>query len=122
MAQSPSSGAAGADQPAPALRVCAGTTRRRGTLDLVAVIGATRPASALGPGYRPEQVAIIRLSQRPISVAELAAHLELPVSVVRVFLADLLRQRLIVVRPPQFPGRQRDDEILGAMLDGLRAL
>jgi hypothetical protein len=67
-------------------------------------------------------VAIIRLSQRPISVAELAAHLELPVSVVRVFLADLLRQRLIVVRPPQFPGRQRDDEILGAMLDGLRAL
>lgn len=67
-------------------------------------------------------MAIIRLSQHPISVAEVAAHLDLPLSVVRVFLGDLLHLELIVVRQPQYLGRQISDELLEAMLDGLRAL
>lgn len=101
----------------------AGRTRpAKGTFDLVSIIKATRPASALGPGYGPEHVAIIRLAQAPISVAEVAAHLDLPISVVRVFLGDLLYQELIMVRQPHFPGRQISDELLEAMINGLRAL
>jgi hypothetical protein len=100
-----------------------GRTRpARGTFDLVSIIRATRPVSALHPGHSPEQVAIIRMSQNVISVAEVAAHLDLPLSVVRVFLGDLLQMDLIIVRQPEFPGRQISDELLEAMLDGLRAL
>lgn len=100
-----------------------GRTRpTKGTFDLVSIIKATRPATALGPGYGPEHLAIIRLSQGPISVAEVAAHLDLPISVVRVFLGDLLYQELIIVRQPHFPGRRISDELLEAMINGLRAL
>lgn len=100
-----------------------GRTRpAKGTFDLVSIIRATRPPAALHPGHSPEQVSIIRLTQHPISVAEVAAYLDLPLSVVRVFLGDLLQMDLIMVRQPQFPDRQISDELLEAMLDGLRAL
>lgn len=103
--------------------VTSGRTRpAKGTFDLVSVIRATRAVSALDPGHSPEQLAVLRMSQRPISVAEVSAHLDLPLSVVRVVLGDLLHHELIVVRQPQFPGRRISDEILEAMLDGLRAL
>lgn len=114
------------DDAGPVVRPYAMTSGRtrpaKGTFDLVSIIGATRPVSALGPGHSPEQLAIMRLCQRPLSVAEVAAHLDLPLSVVRVFLGDLLHQELIMVRQPQFPGRQIGDDVLEAMLDGLRAL
>jgi hypothetical protein len=114
------------DDTGPVVRPYAMTSGRtrpsKGTFDLVSIIGATGPVSTLGPGCGPEQAAIIRMSQHPISVAEIAAHLDLPLSVVRVFLGDLLQAELIVVRQPDFPGRQISDEILEAMLDGLRAL
>jgi hypothetical protein len=100
-----------------------GRTRpAKGAFDLVSIIRATRPPSALPPGHSPEQMAIIRMTQHPISVAEVAAYLDLPLSVVRVFLGDLLQMDLIIVRQPQFPDRQISDELLEAMLDGLRAL
>jgi Protein of unknown function (DUF742) len=100
-----------------------GRTRpAKGTFDLVSIIRATRPPSALQAGHSPEQVSIIRLTQHPISVAEVAAYLDLPLSVVRVFLGDLLQMELIIVRQPHFPDRQISDELLEAMLDGLRAL
>jgi hypothetical protein len=115
-----------ADEAGPVVRpyaMISGRTRpAKGTFDLVSIIRATRPPSALQPGHTPEQVAIIRLTQHPISVAEVAAYLDLPLSVVRVFLGDLLQMDLIIVRQPQFPDRQISDELLEAMLDGLRAL
>lgn len=120
------SGGVWVDDAGPVVRPYAMTSGRtrptKGTFDLVSIIRATGPVGRLGPGAPPEQVAIIRLSQHPISVAEVAAHLDLPLSVVRVFLGDLLHLELIVVRQPQYLGRQISDELLEAMLDGLRAL
>lgn len=114
------------DDPGPVVRPYAMTSGRtrpaKGTFDLVSILRATGPAAALDPGHSPEHVAIIQLSQHPISVAEVAAHLDLPLSVVRVFLGDLLQLELIMVRQPQFPGREISDDLLEAMLDGLRAL
>jgi hypothetical protein len=101
----------------------AGRTRpARGTFDLVSIIRAKYPVSALGPGYSPEQLAIMKLTQQPVSVAEVSARLDLPINVVRVFLGDLLYMELIIVRQPEFPGRQISDDLLEAMLNGLRAL
>jgi|SRR5690606_38003129 len=99
-----------------------GRTRPAGDFDLMALILATGPASALGPAHSPERVEIVRMSQRPISVAELAARIDLPLSVVRVVLGDLLQLDLITVRTPQPADVPLSDETLEALLDGLRAL
>lgn len=100
-----------------------GRTRpTKGTFDLVSLIRATRPTAALAPGHSPEHLTIIGLSQQPISVAEVAAHLDLPLGVVRVLLGDLLYLDLIEVRMPELLDGNLSDELLEAMLDGLRAL
>lgn len=69
----------------------------------------------------PEQLKIIRLSQRVLSVAELGAHLDLPVNVIRVLLTDLLTAGVIIIRSPE-PDNQFPTEVLEAILDGLHAL
>ncbi|MQY10429.1 hypothetical protein SRB5_05370 [Streptomyces sp. RB5] len=64
-------------------------------LDLVTLVIARS-----GPphGMQPEQAAILRLCTAPISVAEIAAYLGLPFSVVSVLLGDLLAEELVVTR------------------------
>lgn len=92
-----------------------------GRFDLMAFVVAGPPEEA-GAGAQPEHRAIISLAQRPVSVADLAADLNLPVGVVRVLLGDLLANgRISMYEPPasrQFP----DDDILEAVVNGLRAL
>ncbi|SRR5690606_13105190 len=114
------------NDPGPVVRpyaVTSGRTRpSRGTFDLVTNIVATCAPSSLGAGHSPEQVAIVRLSQRPIAVAEISAHLDLPLSVVRVILGDLLHSGHIAVRSSQPADLQISVDTLEAMLDGLRSL
>ncbi|MDG4789528.1 DUF742 domain-containing protein [Micromonospora sp. WMMD1102] len=95
-----------------------------GRFDLMAFVVAGPPDETGGDGAQPqpEQRAIIARAQQPITVADLAADLNLPVGVVRVLLGDLLGSgRISMYDPPtsrQFP----DDDILKAVVDGLRAL
>ena len=114
------------NDPGPVVRpyaVTSGRTRpSRGTFDLVTNIVATCAPSSLGAGHSPEQVAIVRLSQRPIAVAEISAHLDLPLSVVRVILGDLLHSGQIEIRHTPSPDAPISVETLEAMLHGLRAL
>ena len=56
------------------------------------------PTSATRP--QPEQPRILRRCGEPIAVAELAALLDLPVSVVVIMLCDLLETGRITARPP----------------------
>ncbi len=58
-----------------------------------------QPESAARP--QPEHTRILRLCARPMAVAELAARLDLPVSVVVIMLCDLLEAGRITVRPPR---------------------
>ncbi|MFD2356616.1 DUF742 domain-containing protein [Nonomuraea ferruginea] len=48
----------------------------------------------------PEQSLILRAARNPISVADVAVELDLPVGVVRVLLGDLRDQGLISVSAP----------------------
>jgi hypothetical protein len=57
-----------------------------------------------------------------VSVAEIAAHLDLPVGIVRVLLGDLLGRGLVSVRVPQPPAEPPSEEIFAAVIEGLRAL
>jgi Protein of unknown function (DUF742) len=100
-----------------------GRTRpSRGDFDLITLIVATRRAGLSEAGLGPEQRAILRLCQLPVSVAELAAHLNLPAGIVRVLLGDLLEYQLIRARPPAPSASLPTEYVLKAVLDGLRSL
>ncbi|MBU7600149.1 DUF742 domain-containing protein [Streptomyces sp. P38-E01] len=71
----------------------------------------------------PEHLDILRLCREElISVAELAAALDLPVGVVRVLLDDLLDVELVRVTRPVPPAELPDESVLREVIDGLRAL
>jgi hypothetical protein len=57
-----------------------------------------------------------------MSVAELAADLDLPVGVLRVLVGDLLDARLAHVSRPVAPAQLPDVSILREVINGLRAL
>jgi hypothetical protein len=107
--------------------VTGGRTRSTtGEFDLIALVVATQPAATLDIGLSPEHVAIVRLCQRPLSVAEISAHLDLPVGIVRVLLGDLLDEGLILAHGPQADtpsaGQAPGPAVLRAVINGLRSL
>ena len=89
-------------------------------IDLVAFVLAA-PDTSTGMFLLPEHRAILDRATTPISVAELAGHLDLAVGVVRVLLGDLLQQRLVTINEPDGAGRP-DERVLKAVINGLRAL
>lgn len=80
----------------------------------------------LRPGrLQPEHRAILARCRRPSAVAEVAAGLDLPVSVTKILLADLVGQGLLTARAPLTVARAAggaDRSTLAAVRDGLRRL
>ncbi|MGB2570480.1 DUF742 domain-containing protein [Micromonospora citrea] len=93
-----------------------------GTFDLISLVTATRVDVVGESGLGPEHVAIVALCQRMQSVAEVAAHLDLPVGTVRVLLGDLMARDLVQVRPPRGSAGLPDESVFEAVINGLRAL
>jgi hypothetical protein len=103
--------------------VTGGRTRSStGEFDLIALVVATQPASAIEVGLSPEHLTIVRLCQRPLSVAEISAHLDLPVGIVRVLLGDLLDDGLILAHQPETATQVPSQRVLRAVINGLRSL
>jgi len=105
--------------------VTGGRTRSRGTryFDLVDMV--VRSARIADPGSisSPECAQILELSRVPISVAEVAAIIGLPLGVVRVLLGDLLYDNLIeVMESAPRGGVVTDTHLLSRVLERLRAL
>ncbi|KIR61017.1 DUF742 domain-containing protein [Micromonospora harpali] len=93
-----------------------------GTFDLISLVTATRSEVSPEVGLGPEHLAIVALCQRIQSVAEVAAHLDLPVGTIRVLLGDLMARDLVQVREPRTTAGLPDDSIFEAVINGLRAL
>ncbi|MFI5755096.1 DUF742 domain-containing protein [Streptomyces sp. NPDC051569] len=91
----------------------------RAELDLVTMIVAKDEPS---PTVQPEQAAILRLCQAPLSVAELSAYLSLPFSVVTALLTDLLATELVESRAPIVRAALPDRSLLEAVMHGLQRL
>lgn len=93
-------------------------------LDLISVIAASgpTPTTAGSPGLSPEHRKLISLCQEPVTVADIAADMALPLGVVRVLLADLVQQELIAVQPRRAVRPQASPDLLREVLDGLRSL
>jgi Protein of unknown function (DUF742) len=94
--------------------------RTTGAFDLIAIVIAVRgPMPGDEAVLGPEALEILRYAQRPVSVAEVSAHLDLPAGTVRVLLADLLGMGLIHTRAPEAIDH---GPLLEAVINGLRAL
>lgn len=90
-------------------------------LDMISIVVATRERvdwSAL----EPEHAAILRLCERPVSVAELSAQLDLPMTVVKVLLGDLIADGDVLARAPMPASDPPHMSVLQAVLDGIRRL
>jgi hypothetical protein len=88
-------------------------------LDLVTLVVALREqVDMVDP--EPEHQQILSLCQQPQSVAEVAARTSLPLTVVKVLLADLIEHRHLIFRAPMGAAEVHDPRILQAVLDGIR--
>ena len=92
----------------------------RNTFDLVTLVMAAQSADLTG--LSPEKRRVVTLCQGgSLSVAEVAGHLEIPVSVTRVLLGDLVDSGHITTRSPIPSAQLPDTQLLQEVLDGLRA-
>jgi hypothetical protein len=99
-----------------------GRTRPAGDwFDLLALVCAARGVLADQADLEPEQVSILRRSQVPVSVADLAADLDLPLGVIKILVADLRERRLATVRGPA-KATLTDAKILRDVAEGLRRI
>ncbi|MRH88167.1 DUF742 domain-containing protein [Nocardia sp. SYP-A9097] len=94
-----------------------GRSRPTRQLDLVTVIVAAELALQ---GGSPDARRICALCRDALSLAEIAAHLDLPPSVVKIVVADLLDSGHLITRTPVHT--LPDVSLLEEVLNGLRAL
>jgi hypothetical protein len=107
----------------PAYALTRGRTRSVGPdLPLESLVTATELGLSHPSSLQAERRMIIEWCAGPMSVAELAAHLRIPVGVARVLVSDLASSGYLAVHLPQHTGDQRPGAaILERLLDGLRA-
>ncbi|WP_320777570.1 DUF742 domain-containing protein [Streptomyces sp. CRN 30] len=91
----------------------------RAPIDLVTLIIARAEPP---PSAAPEQTALLRICEAPLSVAEISAYLNLPFSVVTVLLTDLLAAELAQARAPLVTQARADRSLLEAVMHGLQRL
>lgn len=94
-----------------------GRTKPSVTLDLLSMVRAT--GRALKVDLTPEHALALDLSRAPVTVAEIGAHLRLPVAVAKILLSDLIVQGAVSARPPDPAADPADRDILQRVLDGL---
>ncbi|MFI7022810.1 DUF742 domain-containing protein [Micromonospora sp. NPDC049900] len=97
-----------------------GRAKAANTFNVVAIVIATTLIPP--PDVAPEQATLIALCQRPLALAECAAHLGLPLGTVRVLLDGLIERGLVRVNEPHQAANLPDDRVFEALIHGLRAL
>ncbi|MCI0689016.1 MAG: DUF742 domain-containing protein [Sporichthyaceae bacterium] len=71
---------------------------------------------------QPEHRLILSMTRTALSIAEIAARIDLPVGVIRVLVGDLLQASLVSTLESDTTINPPDESILQAVIDGLRAL
>lgn len=88
-------------------------------LQLITLVVATQAVGREGLApLGPEHLQILSLCHYPTSVAELSAHLRLPLHIVKILIGDLVDLRLVATRSAAMP----DPHVLQAVLNGIRRL
>ena len=81
---------------------------------------STISAAEQTPKLTVEQRAIGTLCHELLSIAEVSAHLHLPLGVVRVLVGDMADEQLVVVHRPVHAADRPDLALLQRVLHGLR--
>jgi hypothetical protein len=118
------------DENRPVLRVRSyvitqGRTRSSVDLPLETLVKVTPQGVSATPRLALERKQIISLCSSPISIAEISAHVKIPLGVARVLVGDMSEQGLLTSYKPQHAktGAARPDlKLLERVLDGLQAL
>ena len=118
------------DDGGPAFRVRSyvitqGRTRSAVDLPLETLVKVTPQGVSATPRLALERKKIVSLCTAPISIAEISAHLRVPLGVARVLVGDMAEQGLLKSYKPQHAktGEQRPDlKLLERVLDGIQAL
>ncbi len=92
----------------------------RSDLDLISIVVAM--TDRVDELVSPEHAAIVRVCQRPASVAEVSAAVDLPLLLVKIMLSDLIEQGVVTFRSPRDPSDIPNPELILAVLDGIRRL
>ncbi len=99
-----------------------GRTKPTGeVLDVISMVCSVRTSVPDSADLEPEHLALLRHCADPMSVADLAAALDLPLGVIRILLADLRDAELVRINRPR-PERLTDIRLLREVADGLRRL
>jgi Protein of unknown function (DUF742) len=87
----------------------------------VETLVAAEPAALSAP-LNFERSRIVRICQRPASVAEVAAYLGVPIGVAKVLIADLEIEQLVTIHDHVEPHSFLTRSVLERIRDGVRAL
>ncbi|HWE90478.1 MAG TPA: DUF742 domain-containing protein [Pseudonocardiaceae bacterium] len=102
--------------------VTGGRTRTGGIdLDLVTLVVSVEPTTH-AQRVDTESAQLLWVCEHPLSVAEAAAGVRLPLRVVKVLLSDLIRHRYMLYQTGLRPASVPNLNTMQKVLDGLRAL
>ncbi len=112
------------DEAGPLVRpyaVTRGRTKSGRDLNLITLVVTTAYQNA---SMDPEYAEILRICQYPLSIAEISAKLGLPITVIKILVADLIEQGFLIFSSPPSPLNTEtpDMNVLQAVLDGIRRL
>lgn len=98
-----------------------GRTRASRRLDMITMVAATGDRPPAGAGT--ELARAFAACARPVSVAEVAARLQMPAAVTKILLSDLIDSGAVTAREPgPVLSRAPDRDILRKVLNGLQSL
>ena len=90
---------------------------------LITLVAATQSSQSQNGHMDPESVAILDLCQRrPLAVVEIAAHLDLPATVVKELCGDLLDRSMVSIKTPGEEASAPSVELLQRVIDGVHRL
>jgi Protein of unknown function (DUF742) len=98
-----------------------GRTEPSAALDLMTLVMASGDATVSSDRLGIDHGPVFELCRAPVSVAEVAARLGLPITVSKILLADLVELGVLITRAPTV-FHDADLTLLEAVRDGLRAL
>jgi len=102
--------------------VVRGRTKPTGDVPDVISMVYSLPVTVPEPtDLEPEHLVVLQQCRVPMSVADLASALDLPLAVIRIMVADLRDRRFVRIQPPR-PERVTDIRLLREVADGLRRL
>ena len=101
-----------------------GRTRSNVDLPLETLVRVTAQGQSAAPRLALERKKIIGLCSAPLSIAEISAHLSIPLGVARVLVGDMTEEGFLQDFKPKHAqnGERPDLKLLERVLDGLQAL